>query len=362
MLRVLIVDDSPIIRSSLAKFVERYDPSVVVGGEAGNGAEALAWLEEHYADLCLTDVRMPVMDGLELISALAVRCPWMVSVVVSSYDEFDYARQSIELDAVDYILKPIDPAKLNRALGRSIEKLKQARASQAGNLFIKRLPYHRELLERWLEQIRMLRMETLPLLIVDTLELLERWADGQYLLLNELAMCWLRSVAGELHDDKLSIELQEGIDAGIGEAALKQADVRFYYRLCAVRRLEEGAYLLAQSMLEARDGQASRMIEATKAYMEAHCAEKLSIQELAERACISRTHMANLFKQETGYTVNQYLVEARMRKARDLLLQTALKSYEIAAQVGYEDVIYFAQLFKKHYGVAPMEYKKRMES
>ncbi|RAV01451.1 response regulator [Paenibacillus sp. YN15] len=362
MQRVLVVDDSHLIRSSIAKSVERFSDTVVVSGTAGNGQEALEWLERHYADLCITDVRMPVMDGLALISELGRRYPWMLSIVVSSYDEFDYAKMSIELEAIDYILKPVDQTKLNKALEKSVAKLQAGRLQQAGELFIRKLPHHRMVMNKWLEHIQTLRTETMPLLIVDTLELLKDWVGEKYYLLNALSMCWLQTVVEELHDSKLAIELEEGTDLGLGDKRIETANIRFYFRLCAVRRLEEGAHRLVESMIAAKEGQSPKVIEDIKKHIAGRLAEKPSLQELADQAGISRSHLANIFKQQTGTTVNQYIIAERMRAARDMLLHTAMKSYEIADRVGYEDVIYFSQLFKKHYGLAPMEYKKRMES
>lgn len=360
MLRVLVVDDAPIIRSSIAKSVERFSSAVVVSGEAANGEEALQWLERHYADLCITDVKMPVMDGLELISQLSKLYPGMKSIVVSSYDEFDYAKQSIELEAIDYILKPIDQKKLDRALDKSIQKLDASRLQQAGGLFMKLLPRHRSMMDQWLEHIRTLRVETMPMIIVKTLEVLKRWAGEQVYLLSALAMCWLHTVVEELHDARLAVDIDDEKDLELGHHILQTANLPFYFCLCAVRRLEEGAEQLMAGMRDSRQGQCSRLIADTKKFILEHLDEKLMIQDLADRAGVSRTHMAGQFKQETGYTINQYIVAERMREARDLLLHTDLKSYEIACSVGYEDVIYFAQLFKKHYEFAPMEYKKRM--
>ncbi|MDF2653429.1 MAG: AraC family transcriptional regulator, partial [Paenibacillus sp.] len=104
MYRTLIVDDAYPIRISLQKSVGDCE-FMIVSGLAQNGLNAIQWLKSNYADICITDIRMPKMDGLELLERIKVDYPWMVSIVVSSYDEFAYARRSIKLDAVDYILK-----------------------------------------------------------------------------------------------------------------------------------------------------------------------------------------------------------------------------------------------------------------
>ncbi len=362
MIRVLIVDDSPIIRSSLSKWVDESSDSIAVAGEAANGLAALEWLDSYHADICVTDVRMPRMDGLELIGAINERYPWMACIVVSSYDDFEYAKQSIQLEAVDYILKPVDANILHHALKKAALKLDKSRRQFAAHLFIKKTPFHRPWLERWLEQLRTRNVSTLPLLIVDTLEMLEEWVEGRYDLLNALSMTWLNMVIEELKIGKLNLALDfdEGEDIGLGEKRLPKDQLRSYYRLCAVRRLEEGAYFLIEKMNTVHDQQSVKLVEDIKAYIEQHYAKKLSLQEVADYVAISKNYMCGIFKQETSMTIGNYIVFVRMREARELLLSTSLKSYEIGLQVGYEDVIYFGLLFKKQYGFSPMDYKKRI--
>src|SRR5690606_34743242 len=131
---------------------------------------------------------------------------------------------------------------------------------------------------------------------------------------------------------------------------------RSYYRLCAVRRLEEGAQLLFHTSRELQDNPSRKVIEDVKAYIEAHYNRKLTLQELADVADVSRNYIATLFRKTTGETIWNYLVTIRMRKARELLLGTTMKVYEIASSVGYENSVHFSQLFKEHYGLSPAEY------
>ena len=95
MYRALVVDDVDAIRYSIAAQVDDLPVPVNVAGTAGNGKMALEWLNTYYADICITDIRMPVIDGLELIKKIRERFPWMASLVISSYDDFSYARSSI---------------------------------------------------------------------------------------------------------------------------------------------------------------------------------------------------------------------------------------------------------------------------
>lgn len=362
MIRVLLVDDAPIIRESLTQSIDEVNEMIVVSGTAANGQKALEWLETHYADLCITDIRMPVMDGLALIDNINNRYPWMACMVVSSYDDFEYAKMSIQLKALDYILKPVNPALLASAMERLMNHIQQERSRDAATMLLRKLPHHRIWLERWLEHIRTLHTETLPLLIVETLELLESWVDNRYYLLNALSNAWLQTLIEELLADKIHLELDEGKDLGLGGKELGVDSIRSYFRLCAVRRLEEGAYRLITAMRGVRDQQTIRKIEMIKEYIALHFAEDINLQELSEVVEMNKTYMCTLFKQETGATVWNYIMGERMRKARSLLLETSDKVYEIASQVGYEDVPYFSQIFKKYYGMSPLDYKKRMKS
>lgn len=361
MNRVLIVEDAPIIRQSLSVKTESWSDTTVVSGAAANGEEALAWLEQHYADICITDVRMPVMDGIELQRRIAERYPWMVVIVVSSYSDFEYAKQSIELNALDYILKPVHQAVLNQALDKAERTIATRRGNEATAMLLRRLPQHRAMLEQWLEHVRSVRVETMPLMVVDTLQMLEEWVDGRYWLLNPLAMAWLQMVVDELSSDRFVMELHEGKDLGLGERTLRNDKLRSYFRLCAVRRLEEGAHLLFKVMRGVQDSQTMKLIEQVKHYIHFHYASIVNLQDVADVVNMSKNYMSSLFKQETGATVWSYIVSVRMQKARELLLGTTLKNYEIAGKVGYEDPTHFSQLFKEHYGLSPSEYKKRME-
>ncbi len=358
MISFLIVDDEPLIRMSLTKKIEEYAASAAVVGTAADGAEALAWLEGHYADVCVTDVRMPNMDGLELIDRMKEKYPWMTSIVVSSYDDFGYVKRSLRLGVVDYVLKPVDSADLKLVLDKTISELHQSRDLKASRLMVNRLPQYKEMIDRWSEQMRSLLTEQHPLLVVDTLEMLEEAAENRHYLLPHLAVQWLRVMSDMLTPG--SDASTQGGDADGELAHLLKEDMRRYYRLSAVHRLETGARALAGRMLAQRNKQGTRMVSAVKQYIHEHYAERITLQEVADAVSMSRTYLASLFKQETGMTILHYVVLVRMEEAKKLLLTTPMKVYEISASVGYEDSIHFSKLFKDHYGLNPLEYKKRL--
>jgi two-component system, response regulator YesN len=362
MNRLLIVDDVQLICSSLTKKVEEYSDAIVVSGTAANGKQALDWLSENYADICITDVRMPVMDGIELIKNIRDKYPWMVYIIVSSYDDFSYAKKGIELMALDYILKPVDTNNLYEGLKRAELKIQENRSNLASYIILRNFPQHKVVMDKWIECLKLDKFESWPTLVVDTLEMLEKLAEDKRYLLSSLSMEWLYMVTEELKKERLNFSLHEGKDLGLGQEVIRLEEMNQYFRLCAIRRLEEGIHHIFNVVKGARENPTSKLVGEIKKYINEHFMEKgLTLQGLADTVGVSKNYMSNLFKQETGITVWNYVVAARMNMARELLKNTLLKNYEIADQVGYEDSVHFSQLFKESYGMTPNEYKKRMK-
>jgi len=121
-LRVLIADDERPARSFLAALLRSFDDVELVG-EAASGAEALQLIESVKPDLALLDLQMPELDGLSVVRLLRGRRPPVVAFV-TAYDE--YAVRAFEVNAVDYLLKPVSAARLREALSRAQERLEQA--------------------------------------------------------------------------------------------------------------------------------------------------------------------------------------------------------------------------------------------
>jgi len=105
MKKVLLVDDDTIVRITLRSILDwnHYGYEMVM--DASNGEQAFRWLQEHSADLLITDMKMPVMDGLELMQRLNDKHQLPVTVVLSSYDDFQMVREAFRLGAFDYLLK-----------------------------------------------------------------------------------------------------------------------------------------------------------------------------------------------------------------------------------------------------------------
>src|SRR5262245_46344087 len=122
VLRVVIADDERPARSFLAAMLRGFDDVKLIG-EASNGAEAIELIERERPDLAMLDLQMPEVDGLGVVRLLKKSRMPLVAFV-TAYDE--YAVRAFELNAVDYLLKPVDRARLREALNRAQERLERA--------------------------------------------------------------------------------------------------------------------------------------------------------------------------------------------------------------------------------------------
>ncbi|EMS70135.1 response regulator [Ruminiclostridium cellobioparum] len=123
MLKILIVDDEIILRKGLSKSISKVK-DFVVAGEAGDGLQALKLIEEVEPDVVITDIRMPNMDGKELVQVLSEKYPELKKVVISGFEDFTYVRHTMKNGAVDYLLKPVEDDKLYALLKEIQESIR----------------------------------------------------------------------------------------------------------------------------------------------------------------------------------------------------------------------------------------------
>lgn len=124
--QILLVDDEYFVRQSLLrrlKSLENDDFKVIA--EAENGEEALESLEKHDVQIVITDIRMPVMDGLELTKRIHQKYPRILTIILTGYAEFEYAQTAIRHGAFDYLLKPVSEEALDDLLNRTRAALEE---------------------------------------------------------------------------------------------------------------------------------------------------------------------------------------------------------------------------------------------
>ncbi len=129
MLKILIAEDEDIIRKGLVFTIDWLSMDCIVVAEAADGEEGLQKIMEHRPDIVITDIRMPKMDGIEMIRQASEAVKFK-SIIITSYAEFEYARKAIELKAYEYLLKPIDEDKIVEVIQELHDQLDMSKEAE----------------------------------------------------------------------------------------------------------------------------------------------------------------------------------------------------------------------------------------
>lgn len=127
MRKVLIVEDEATIRKGLSFLVDWSKLGCTVVGMCADGREGLEFIRGNRPEIILTDVRMPLLDGIQMLNEAKGLYPFE-SIIVSGYEDFQYAAEAIRLDVSAYILKPINREDLERAVEKALQRLKNSQA------------------------------------------------------------------------------------------------------------------------------------------------------------------------------------------------------------------------------------------
>ena len=420
MLKILLADDEPLVLIGLQGMLEWESLGCTICGTARNGRLALEAIEREKPDIVIADVRMPVMDGLCLAQECCKKGPLPVFIMLTSSEDFAYARRAIEAGVVDYLVKmELTPASLEAAVGRAVQRVEKERALTG------RMPSRSEMEQglRTLQDRFLIRlyaglvpdeahleqeMQGLelcldrPCLIAATGEILPAnsgMSAEQQLKLN-LACCRMLETTLQnylpthatgtdvLHFNVLfSLTEEQGRDARtLLEPLLKKASQILYNYFSArllwvvgrpagaprglARRCRELETLRPQASEEEpilfageAEGEASasqrQTVGQVKAYIREHLSDKLTLADVAAVFGFSPGYLSQLFSRY-GSGFVEYITEARVAAAKEMLEKGDRKIYEIAEELGFESSFYFSKVFKKATGLSPREYQQKL--
>ena len=155
--RVLVADDEYIIRRGIIRFLRKYEEMEIVA-EAEDGEVAREFIENQEIDVAFVDINMPFLNGLGFIRQLKEISPKTVVVIITGYDDFEYAREGIRLGVFEYLLKPVMEQPFDEMIQKVLGKLREDKAAK-------------DYLE-WARQTLKQNMDML------TADFLEKWLDG----------------------------------------------------------------------------------------------------------------------------------------------------------------------------------------
>lgn len=137
--KIIVVEDEEILLENMYRKIAAVSPDFEIIGRAYNGKEALEQIRKEQPDIVFTDIRMPVMDGLELAGVLNREYPEIHVVIVSGYDDFEYARRALTYRVHDYLLKPLKAEELEKILSSLHTLVTEKRENEINRLLQRQL-------------------------------------------------------------------------------------------------------------------------------------------------------------------------------------------------------------------------------
>lgn len=125
MLKVFLVEDEIVMREGIKKNIQWEKEGFEFVGDASDGELAYPLIQKTKPDILITDIRMPFMDGLELSRLVKQELPDIKIMILSGYDEFEYAKEAIKIGITDYLVKPISGAKLLEAVKKVAQVIEE---------------------------------------------------------------------------------------------------------------------------------------------------------------------------------------------------------------------------------------------
>lgn len=400
--KVLIAEDERIIREGIAGSIDWDGLGLVLAGLAKDGEQALEIVNTEKPDICLVDIMMPKVNGMELIERARSLHPEIAFVIISGYDEFGYAQRSIQLGVWGYLLKPVSEDELNQLLGAIIQKFSErnrweTRIRDAETKIRTVYPVARTLLlqdclagtcdknslqefERTYgvefsnritmfvvpatecvfngrESMRLSEKELIGLVCAELKSVFEPRYNVLMASAEEIGAVAIVEETEGLHIDELTQTVEAAILEHLG------------YRTMVYARTTRGGLLDLNELLQnlrdtaSTNGKYSPVLRQVKDYVDAHYFEPgCSLKTIAESLNFASGYISRVFKRELGVSFSDYLEQKRIDRAVVLLREKNYRIYEIAEKVGYSSQHYFCTAFKKITGQSPSDYKSANKS
>ncbi len=361
MYKVMIVDDMDIIHREFRRMpIWGITSGFEISAEAKNGQEALDLLKPGETDLVITDIKMPKIDGLELLQKINEKNLSRCVVLMSDYTDFNFAKQGLVLGAFDYLVKPVAVNELLVLLNRVMEYLEEKNRES-------------ERLKKLEEKLDEKVATALPDADVD--QLIELILSGDPRA-DDLAARLAAFFAASTENDPIRMEfLLKNVLSVIAGGVLDKKKWLYgftdqnavvgtdSFRYDTIEEMK-GVFLekisfLQNLIIKLECGKTDNdIVKRMCSYVLENTISEVSLKSVSEKLFMNRTYLSEVFRQKTGIQFVEYLTMIKMERAKILLADGRLKTYEIAENLGFKDIEYFSRLFKRYTGIPPVEYRQ----
>jgi len=364
MYKAVIIDDEPWTRDVIKGLGKWQELNIAVLGEASDGEYGREIVKLLEPDIIITDVRMPHLNGIDLVAQLRREGNTSKIIVISGYDDLEYIHSVLKLDVIDYLLKPIKPEELNGQLARAVEMLKKETRIRSGESIDISLhaPWTKEyfaLRSRAYESLRAYNEKDIEQ-VFNHLKVL--FQNNQQYVISKSTMIglyyglmeWLQKfidLSGYANEDLIHSEECSFVFSGETRISDMLDNVCNLY--CSV----SGRVL---KLIHERNRLNIHQVEE---YIKSSYFENgnVTLEDTAARFFVSREYLSKIFKQATGEGFSEYVAALRMAKAKELIAR-GVEIKDVGSMTGYMDQAHFYKSFKRFYGITPGEMKKQIKN
>ena len=401
MHKLVIVDDEYLVRLGIRETIDWAANGIEVIGDASNGKQGYEMIKELNPDLVITDIKMPIMNGVDLVKTLHKEGFNGEIVVLSGYKDFEYAKETFENGIFSYVVKPIDNDELLEVVLRAVAKLEQKIKDRTltskvqtelptlQSEFMKKLLSSNSFVGSDIPSELLNHDISLPTNGTMALISIEEMFKSKKSELN----IYINLLKEALSKEKIAFvdfDFQDSIVIFLNSNDIEKISLicrdtfipfeqktltaltiglTLYSSLEYIQKTYESCLKLVQSKLLFHlntvemelDDQTSYRHQQSISQFYSIIAEKystqLTVRSVSDEMNVSESYLMHLLKDNLGKTFNEILTGYRIGIAKRLLLSGKYRINEVSDKVGYIDVKYFSQVFKKIVGVTPSDYQ-----
>ena len=393
MYKTLFVDDERLIREGISNLI---DWERITGQEltlAENAKVALKYLEHEKYEIVISDIYMQDMNGIELAKCIKEKWPDVVVILLSAYEDFDYARKAIEAGVFKYLLKPVIPEELEDAVNEAISQVKINEETK------KRIDHSQEVLEDYRRELKKnLWKDILSGNMRNEDEIFERFEkmnmsknilpiyvvvyetdDETMLYQNQVAIdkvvfsCFEGYIDTVFMDNYIVILLKKenakSVLYAFGDLVKEMFHFEVYMGEGKVVKdlstlhmsVESAKYNIKKNRANKKDEPTQIVLAAVEMIRKEIENVDFNINTIANALYLTPAYFSRVFKRKMGMTCKDFIKNYRINLAKELLQNTDLSIQQISEKTGYATVYYFSQQFKQVTGESPGSFRKKRQ-
>lgn len=362
--KVIIIDDEPWTRSVIKHLGNWSQLGLEVVAEASDGEYGYQLITSLRPDIIISDIKMPHLDGIELLKKLRGEKNNAKVIIISGFDDFMYTKSAIQLKANDYLLKPIRPEELNEQLERCVEELmKEGKKEQKPFLDLNGF-----MNVKWIKNYMEFRSAIYDCLCLINQDAMNRnFIEMEEFILsnerNKIEKSLIIFIYYDLHNSLQRFIVNSGHSV---QEIFEEEVISFVFSqectledtLAFIKNLYSKTLVKVSYLRKTRSRINIKQIEN---YIHHHYLSSITLEQTAKHFFITKEYLSKVFKEETGMSFSDYVLNLRMEKAKELVIKSKAPIKDVGNMLGYSDLAHFYKVFKKYFGITPGEMQKRLK-